>query len=63
MKNPNENVAINDYYPKSKIIIYDKNKYYSFDSNVENKEFYKVLDNLLGENHEKLLEELGKAKK
>ncbi|NWO18962.1 MULTISPECIES: hypothetical protein [Leptotrichia] len=63
MKNPNENVVINDYYPKSKIIIYDKNKYYSFDSNVENKDFYKILDNLFGENHEKLLKELEKAKK
>ena len=28
-------------------------KFYSFDLNVKNKEFYKVLDNLLGENHKK----------
>ena len=58
MKNPNENVVIDDHYPESKITIYDKNKYYSFDSNVENNEFYKILDNLLGENHERLLEKL-----
>ena len=58
MKNPNENVVIDDHYPESKIIIYDKNEHYSFDSNVENKEFYKILDNLLGENHERLLEKL-----
>ena len=59
MKNPNENIAIDDHYPESKIIIiYDKNEHYSFDSNVENKEFYKILDNLLGENHERLLEKL-----
>ena len=58
MKNPNENVVIDDYYPESKIIIYDKNEHYSFDSNVENNEFYKVLDSLLGENHERLLEKL-----
>ena len=57
-KNPNENVVIDDHYPESKIIIYDKNEHYSFDSNVENKEFYKILDNLLGENHERLLEKL-----
>ena len=58
LKNPNENVVIDDHYPESKIIIYDKNEHYSFDSNVENKEFYKILDNLLGENHERLLEKL-----
>ena len=58
MKNPNENVVIDDHYPENKIIIYDKNEHYSFDSNVENKEFYKILDNLLGENHERLLEKL-----
>ena len=58
MKKPDENVVVRDYYPKSKIVIYDKNEHYSFDSNVENKEFYKILDNLLGENHERLLEKL-----
>ena len=58
LKNPNENVVIDDHYPESKIIFYDKNEHYSFDSNVENKEFYKILDNLLGENHERLLEKL-----
>ena len=58
MKKLDENVIVNDYYPESKIIIYDKNEHYSFDSNIENKEFYKILDNLLGENHERLLEKL-----
>ncbi len=58
MRKPDKNLVISDYYPESKIIIYDKNKYYSFDSDVENEEFYKVLDNLLGESHKKLLEKL-----
>ena len=63
MKKPDENVVVRDYYPKSKIVIYDKNEHYSFETSIRNEEFYKVLDNLLGENHKKLLEELEKAKK
>ena len=56
MKKPDENVIVRDYYPESKIAIYDKNEHYSFETSVKNEEFYKVLDNLLGENHKKLIE-------
>lgn len=58
IKKPDENVVVRDYYPKSKIVIYDKNEHYSFETSVKNEEFYRVLDNLLGKSHKKLLEEL-----
>ena len=58
MKKPDENVVVRDYYPKSKIVIYDKNEHYSFETSVRNEEFYRVLDNLLGKSHKKILEKL-----
>ncbi|BBM60349.1 putative molecular chaperone [Leptotrichia hongkongensis] len=58
MKKPDENVVVRDYYPKSKIVIYDKNEHYFFETSIRNEKFYKVLDNLLGKSHKKLLEKL-----
>ena len=58
MKKPDENLVVRDYYPKSKIVIYDKNEHYFCETSIRNEEFYKVLDNLLGKNHKKLLEKL-----
>ena len=58
IKKPDENVVVKDYYPKSKIVIYDKNEHYFCETSIRNEEFYKVLDNLLVKSQKKLLEKL-----
>lgn len=56
MKKSDEDIGTHDCFPESKIIIYGKKEYHTFDSSVKNEEFYQVLNNLIGKNYERILE-------